>query len=230
MPLDRGVIDQQLHALQGSAVWWEERELRDLPAVLHPAERILAIARGKIARVRWLRRSWLMVVTDERLVCLRSRRNGWSQIEVPADRITRLALRVGPFRGRVLVGAGPHTYRLLVPRTDAYKLLSTLSTLGPRPGAVDAGFAPVRAARRLMDHVLALPAAALTPYPGGPAPAPVAPDMSAVDRRFDALETELRELRQEVEFLEQLLRTRHDVADTTHASDTDDEPTPTRLP
>jgi hypothetical protein len=227
MPLDRGVIDQQLRALQDSAIGWEEPELRDLPAVLHPGERILALARGKIARVRWLRRSWLIVVTDERMICMRSRRTGWSQIEVAADRITRVALRVGPFRGRVLVGTGSHTYRLLVPRTAAYKLLAALSTLGPRPGAVDAGFAPVRAARRVVDHVLALPAAALTPYPNAPAPA--APDLSAVHRRFDALETELRELGEQVEFLEQLLRARHALPDTPTDPDSDHAPS-TRLP
>lgn len=208
MPLDRGIIDQQLHALHESSVWWEQRELRDLPAVLHPGERILAIARGKIARVRWLRRSWLIVVTDERLICMRSRRDSWSQLEVAADQITRIALRVGPFRGRVLVGTGGHTYRLLVPRPASYKLLTALSTLGPRPGDAFAGFAPTRMVRRVMDHVLALPAAAFTPYGPPPPPALPAPDTSALDDRFEALESEVQALRDQVEFLEQLLSER----------------------
>jgi hypothetical protein len=206
MPLDRGTIDQQLHALHESSVWWEQREMRDLPAVLHPHERILSIARGKIARVRWLRRSWLIVVTDERLLCLRARRTSWVQLEVDADQITRIALRVGPFRGRVLVAAGGHTYRLLVPRPAAYKLLTALSTLGPRPSDAFAGYAPTRMVRRVMDHVLALPAAALSPY--APPPAPPVPDTSAIDARFEALESEVQQLREQVDFLEQLLRER----------------------
>jgi hypothetical protein len=211
MPLDRGIIDQQLHSLRESSLWWERRELRDLPAVLHPDERILAIARGKIARVRLLRRSWLIVVTDERLLCLRSQRNSWNQLEVGADQITRVAMRVGPFRGRVLVTGGGHTYRLLVPRPAAYKLLTALSTLGPRHGDAFSGFAPTRMVRRVMDHVLALPAAALTPYVPAPPPA-AAPDTSAIDDRFEALEAEVQALREQVDFLEQLLRERHSLS------------------
>ena len=57
MPVDRGAIDQQLRAL-GEASRWNERELRDLPAVLHADETILAISRGKLARLRWMRRSF----------------------------------------------------------------------------------------------------------------------------------------------------------------------------
>jgi hypothetical protein len=206
MPIDRGIIDQQLHSLHENSLWWEQRELRDLPAVLHPGERILAIARGKIARVRWLRRSWLIVVTDERLLCLRSRRTSWVQLEVAGDQITRVAIRIGPFRGRVLVATSGHKYRLLVPRPAAYKILTALSTLGPRPSDMFTGFAPTRMVRRVMDHVLALPAAALTPY--APAQAP-APDTSAMEERIEALATEVQELREQVEFLEQLLRDRH---------------------
>jgi hypothetical protein len=207
MPIDRGIIDQQFHTLQESTAWWEEPELRVLPAVLRSDERILAIARGKIARVRWLRRSWLIVVTDERLLCLRSRRDSWTQLEVGGQEIARVALRVGPFRGRVLVATSGHTYRLLVPRPAAYKLLAALSTVGPRPGDTGSGFAPGRVVRRVMDHVLALPAAALTPYDA--ADRAPAPDTSALDDRLEAVEAEVRELREQVDFLEQLLRDRH---------------------
>jgi hypothetical protein len=52
MGMDRGRIDQQLEALGEGSRWWDVRELRDLPAVLDADEEILAIARGKLARVR----------------------------------------------------------------------------------------------------------------------------------------------------------------------------------
>jgi hypothetical protein len=205
MPIDRGVIDQQLLTLRESSHWWDQREFRDLPAVLHADEHIIALSRGKLARFR---RKWLIVVTDRRLVCMRSAGGtGWHQLEVSAEQIERAALRVGPFRGRVLVVAGGQTYRLLVPRQDAYKLMTALSDLGTHANDALTGFGPARMVRRVMDHVLALPAAALNP--GVPVRVAVTTDTSATDRRFQALEDEVQELRQQVDFLEQLLRERH---------------------
>lgn len=208
MPIDRGVIDQQLLALRESSQWWDVREFRDLPAVLHSDERIIALSRGKIARVRWLRRTWLIVVTDRRIVCMRSAgRTGWRQLEVPAGQIERAALRVGLFRGRVLVVAGGQTFRLLVPRTDAYKLMSALSTLGSHAKDTFTGFGPTQLVRRVMDHVLALPGAAMDP--GGPRQIQPPPVPNVAEHRVQTLEEEVQELRQQVDFLEQLLRERH---------------------
>lgn len=208
MPIDRGIIDQQLEALGEGSRWWERRELRDLPVVLHAEEHILAISRGKLARVRWLRRPWLIVVTDRRLLCLRSGSSGWRQVEVPAAIMGRVALRIGPFHGRVVVVAGGEKYRLLVPREDAYKIFSALSGLSHPQKQSDAGFAPTRMVRRMMDHVLALPAVALGPTPPEDPPAP-APDTTEIRQRLESLENEVQELRQQVAFLEQLLQQRH---------------------
>lgn len=207
MPIDRGIIDQQLQALRESSGWWDQREFRDLPAVLDADERILALSRGKVARIRWLRRSWLIVVTDRRLLCLRSSgRIGWRQLEVSANQIARVVLRVGLFRGRVLVVAGGHTYRLLVPRMDAYNLLTALSSLGSAANEAISGFAPTRVARRVMEHMLALPAVAL--YPDTPRRAPTPKENDASAQRAQSLEEEVLELRQQVDFLEQVLRKR----------------------
>jgi hypothetical protein len=206
MPIDRGLIDQQLQAL-GESSRWDQRELRDLPGVLEADERILAISRGKIARLRWLRRSWLIVVTDRRLLCLRSSgRMSWRQLEVGTDQITRVSLRIGPFNGRARVAVGGETYRLLVPRLDAYKLVRALSTLGVSGNEAVLGFSPIRMVRRMVDHVLALPAAAFTPNMSDPA-APTS-DKLAADERVHSLQEEVNQLRQQVDFLEQLLRQR----------------------
>lgn len=207
MPIDRGVIDQQLLALRESTQWWDQREFRDLPAVLHADEQILALSRGKIARLRWLQRTWLIVVTDMRVLCLRSSgRTGWRQVEVRGDQIERTALRIGPLRGRVLLVAAGQTYRMLVPRQDAYKLMTALSSLGNHAKDTFSGFGPTRIVRRVMDHVLALPAAAMDPTAPRAAPAPL--QAPVADRRIQALEEEVQELRQQVDFLEQLLRQR----------------------
>lgn len=212
MPIDRGHIDQQLHTLQEGSRWWDVRELRDLPSVMHEDERILAISHGRIARVRWLRRSWLILVTDQRLLCLRSHRDeGWRQLEAAASQVTGVSLRIGPRRGRVRVTAGGRKYRLLVPRPDAHKLLSALSLLSSQGTITAQAFGPTRMVRQVFDHILALPAAALDPGPQNRLPGPV-PDRFGLVRRVESLEETVRELGEHVDFLEQLLRDRHEAA------------------
>jgi hypothetical protein len=209
MPIDRGAIDMQLQALGESQRWWDQRELRDLPAILQADERILAISRGKIARLRWLRRLWLIVATDKRLLCVRSaRKSSWRQLEVNGNLIARVTLRIGPFRGSVVVTAGGHTYRVLTPRTDAYKLATALSTLGPAKKEAVPGFRATLVVRRVIDHVLALPAFALNPYPQA-SPTPNASGNAALDDHVRTLEGQLQELQQQVDFLEQLLHQQH---------------------
>ena len=205
MPIDRGIVDRQLQAIGEGPSWWEQRELRDLPSILQADENIVAISRGRVARIRWLRRTWLIVVTDRRLVCLRSARSaGWRQFEVAGSLITRVALRVGPFNGRVIIAAAGHTYRLLTPRSDAIRIFNALSAMAPQGRPEAPGFRPTLIARRVIDHVLALPAVALN-EPPTPPPPPPQPD-PAVDEHVRRLEDQLEEMRQQVEFLEQLVQ------------------------
>jgi len=208
MPLDRGIIDHQLQALGESPRWWEHREMRDLPSVLLADERILAIARGKLGFVRLMRRAWLIVVTDRRIVCLRvAGRQAWRQLEIAAPLLSRVSLRIGPFRGRVVVIAGGHTWRLLVPRAVAYRLTSAISSLVSPARESIPSFRPGLMVRRVIDHVLALPAVALNPEPPRqPKPLPPA---NPSDEQVRALEDQLDELRQQVDFLEQLLHQQH---------------------
>jgi hypothetical protein len=215
MPTDRGSVEEQLQAL-GESWRWDQRELRDLPAVLHADERILAISRGKIARLRWLRRSWLIVVTDARLLCVRSADGaGWRQLEVDARQIMRVGLRIGLFHGRVLVAAGGQKYRLLIPRDDAYRLSTALSSLCVPGRDKVSGFGPTRMARRVVNHVLALPAAAFGPDSVAAVPVNTAAH-GVVDRRVlqleaqvQQLEDHVQQLQQQVDFMEDLLRERH---------------------
>jgi hypothetical protein len=212
MPLDRGTIDQQLQEIGEGTRWWDVRELRDLPAVLHADERILAISRGRIGRARWLRRTWLILVTDQRVLCVRSgRKSSWRQLEVPASHITRVTLRVGPLQGKVLVVAGGRKYRLLVPRSDANRLFSALSVV-EAPANRAMGFAPTRAVRKVVDHLMALPAVALDTDPRGPLA--IGADLSPLLGRLDSLEEQMHTLQQQVDFLEQLLDQRRAVLST----------------
>ena len=209
MPLDRGIIDQQLEALGEGTRWWNVRELRDLPAALSEDEHILAISRGKIGRPRWLHHTWLIVLTEKRLLCLRSGwRQYWRQFEVPTAAVVRVTLRIGPFRGRVVVVTNGRTYRLLLPRTDAYRFQATLAGMVQPGKAQVSGFGPARMARQVIDHVLALPAVALAPAGGTERAAPPAPstDTRALEQHVQLLEDQLHLLQQQVDFLEQLLQ------------------------
>jgi len=204
MPIDRGLIDQQLQALGESSAWWDCRELRDLPAVLDMDEQIRAIARGHIARLRAPRKKWLMVVTNRRLLLLRSdRRNSWRQLEVSTRHITGVRMRMGVRHSRVIVDASGVRYRLFVARADAYKLSDALASIA-RPGLEEPGFGPTRIVRRMVDHVLALPVAALNPNAPVQTPRP-APVDDTTEKRLSLLEEQVHELQQQVDFLEKLL-------------------------
>jgi hypothetical protein len=208
MPVDRGTIEQQLHALGESPRWWDRRELRDLPGALNFGETIRVIALGKLFRPRLLRRPWLIVVTDQRLLCLRSgSRMSRRQIELHAGEITRVWSGMGPFRSRVIVLAGGEKYRLLVRRGDAFKLLAAISSL-VHPGLEPAqGSGPTAVAGRVMRHILALPTVALQP---DEKPKPENMSSPAVDQeRLAQLEDQVQRLQQQVDFLEDLLRQRY---------------------
>lgn len=208
MSIDRGLIDQQLKELGEGSSWWERREMRDLPAILHADEQLLAIGRGALSRSGRVRPKWLIVVTDRRLLCVRSSgRSGWRQVEVPAGQIQRTGLRIGPMRARVIVVTSDRTYRLRVSRPDGNKLSTALSRIGSPALGRRAGSGPTVVIRRVIDHMLELPAAALQPAVPKALPVPV--DLSAVDERVDALEQEVEQLREHVRFLEQLLQQKH---------------------
>lgn len=206
MAQDRGVIEQQLTAIGEGSRWWEEREMRDLPSVLHRDETILGIARGRLGRPAVIRRGWLVVVTNHRLLCIRSQGGrGWRQVEMSAAQIERTGLRVGPLRMRLLVSGGGEKIRMFLRKDEAYKLSRALSGIAGPPRELDQGFRPTRMLRRVMDHMLDLPAVALDPsLPSGQAlssPRPAPPS----DDRVHELEHQVDELRQQIGFLEQLL-------------------------
>jgi hypothetical protein len=214
MPIDRGILEQQLDTLGGSARWWNERELRDLPSVLLHDETLAALARGKLGRLRFLRRSWLVAVTDRRLLCLRSGRGpGWRQFELGMEQVQRVGLRIGPFRGRVVIHTTAGSWRLLLPRHDAYEVYRALEAAA-RPALKVGRTTARRVVQRVIDHILAFPAAALEPEaPRRTLPPPVAPPTDEVAERVESLQAETEELRQQVAFLEQLLRERQAARD-----------------
>jgi hypothetical protein len=209
--IDRGRIEQQLNAIGEGNRWWDVRELRDLPAVLREDEQILSIARGRLAR---LRRSWLVVLTDQRVLCLRSFAGaGWRHIEIDLQHIERVALRTGPLNGRVLIATAAARHRILMARPDAFRLHANLSSSVATRAQL--GYVGGHLVRRMFDHVLALPAVAFgTPELPTALPRPRERD-DELDQRVNTLEEQVQQLQQQVEFLEELLRERQLAANAT---------------
>ena len=94
MPVDRGAIDAQLKEIGEGERWWEHREFRDLPYVLAPDERIQGLTRGKVlGRLRPRlpqRAAWLLVATNQRLLCLKQERFGRKQVELRVGQISAI--------------------------------------------------------------------------------------------------------------------------------------------
>jgi hypothetical protein len=214
MAMDRGILDQQLQALGEGPNWWVQREMRDLPAVLRADEEIHAIARGRLGRLRGPRPSWLMIVTNQRLLCLRSSYTTWRQFEIGAHQINSVTLRIRLFGGRLLIVTSDRTFRFQIHKADGQKLVNALARVASCGQDTLSG--PTHMVRRIVNHMLALPSAALNTYSEPRKTRVNAPVAVEADARVHAMEERIQELQQQVEFLEQLLRQRQ--AATTEAA------------
>ena len=89
MSVDRAVLNQLLTLVPGSERWLDRVELNFLATILGADERVVAgdtallIERGKLAM-----RTWVIVVTNERLVCLKGSSDGLRKVEMPISRMT----------------------------------------------------------------------------------------------------------------------------------------------
>lgn len=216
MTVDRGTIDRQLREIGEGEQWWEHREFRDLPYILRVDERLEGLARGKLLgpppRLR-PSRTWLLVVTDQRLVCLRQERFGRKQIEVQAELITRVD-QSARIRGyRVNIATGAKRYRLRIRNEDAMRFARALDRLLPARTALqgrDSLLAPLSwipgfsalAALPAVDRIFSAP----TALP--PAELSLRRDLQQVQGTVDRLETEVERLHEQVAFLESLLNDR----------------------
>jgi hypothetical protein len=218
MPIDRGEIDAQLRAIGEGERWWEQREFRDLPHVLHPEERIHGIINGKVLGRRRppLRpiSTWLIVVTNQRLLCLRQERFARKQIEVAAGQITRVHQRSRFGGHQITIDTAVHRYRIRIAKEDAFRFSGALAPLlpteiQPRP-EVDyeslawlPGITTVAAIPGLSGIVSRV--AMLSP-----------PDyanrdrdqLARLERTVETLQNDVERLQQQVGFLEDLLHER----------------------
>ena len=218
MPMDRGAIDAQLREIGEGDRWWELREFRDLPHILHPDERLQGMIRGKLLGPRRPRvrpaGQWLVVATSQRLLCLKQDRFARKQVEIPAGQVTRIQSG-GKLRGWQIVIETPHQrLRLRVDKADAFRFAGALARLMPTAPAQPLDLDDRTRALLPGGGVAALPGvggivARLTRRPP--------PDLATreqVDRLENAVERmqgEVESLQQQVAFLEELLRKQADV-------------------
>lgn len=140
MPVDRGIIDAQLQEIGEGERWWETREFRALPHILHADERLRAIATGKLLISRRSGpgpfRRWLFVATDQRLICLKQERVARRQIEFAPAQIIRIDQRTRLRSYQVTIHGPDRRYRLRIPKEDSFRFTGALGALVPaRPAS-----------------------------------------------------------------------------------------------
>lgn len=139
MPVDRGSIDAQLRDIGEGERWWEHREFRDLPHILHAEERILGLTRGKLLGRRRPRVKpsgrWVIVATDQRLICLKQERFARKQVEIAASQIVAVNHRSGLRAYQITIDTPQRRYRIRIPKPDAFRFAGALGPLIPEPAA-----------------------------------------------------------------------------------------------
>jgi hypothetical protein len=183
-------------------LWSDRPEVQLLPDLLAPNERISFVGGGVVAG-RFTAREWLIVFTDQRLLCVVGTHPVTRQVvEVPVASIRTVDCWRGPLRSSVTLKTSEGKVRITsMKKSAASELFAAVSE-------------PLRARKRarrtnpLTWHTQAAPLVA-------PAPEPIihhAPPVALEDRiqRLEALteslESEVAQLREQVVFLEELLQ------------------------
>lgn len=213
MPVDRGAIDAQLREIGEGERWWEQREFRDLPSILHADERMLGLVNAKLLgrrrpRVRPSAR-WLMVITDQRLLGLNQGRFARNQVEIPLAQILRLQQSSGLRSRQIVVETPDRRYRIRIAKGEGFRFANALLPMVPARarGVLPPDLEPLAWVPGLA-RVAALPGVSgllskvstLSP-PDDPGRERVARLEETVER----LQEDLERVQQQVAFLESLL-------------------------
>ncbi len=214
MPLDRGDLDAQLKEIGEGDQWWERREFRALPYVLHPDERIRCLVTGRLyghSRPGFRPGRWLVVVTDERILCLRQERFARRQIEFTARQLLGVQERSRLRSFQVTLRTAERRYALRVRKEDAVRLTGALASLMPQPGGqLDAGLDAWRWLPGI-ERIAHIPGVTgiLTRVAMLSPPEDVPPrQLERLEATVERLEGEVSQLQQQVAFLEELMERR----------------------
>lgn len=225
MPVDRGLIDQQLRELREGEHWWELREFRDLPNVLFDGERIVGVIRGKVlGRLPHPRprRKWLIVATTQRLLFLKNSPFGMKRMEVAPAEVTRIyhSNRLGSYQ--VTVVTTVQKYRIKIPKADAFRFVQALASVIPSesvhrlspslealswvPGITTVASLP--GVERMLTRATVLAA-----------PPPVSrTELQRMEETIEQLQKDVDRLIEQVAFLENLLQKRAELPEYSSAA------------
>lgn len=218
MPIDRGTIDAQLREIGEGERWWEQREFRDLPYVLHPEERMLGLVNGKLLGRRRPRvgpaGTWLIVATSHRILCLRQERFARKQVDITAGQITRVHQSNGLRACEITIVTSQRRYRLRISKADAFRFAGALAPLIPReavqplhPVLEQWAWVPGMTTFAALPGVSGLlTKAALLPAPDYATRA----EVERLEGTVEQLRSDLERLQQQVAFLEDLLQKQAD--------------------
>lgn len=215
MPVDRGAIDAQLREIGEGERWWEQREFRDLPHILHADERIGGIVNGKLLGRRRprIRPSglWLILVTDQRLLCLKQERFARKQVEIAAGQIRAIRQSSGIRTHQITVETPRRRYRIRIPNDDAFRFAGALGPLvqelvvpgrqQEEPWAWIPGMSTVAAMTGVSAVFSKVPMLAAPEYA-------TRDQLRALTATIQNLQHDVERLQQEVSFLEALLQKR----------------------
>ncbi|MQA89982.1 MAG: hypothetical protein GEU90_07090 [Gemmatimonas sp.] len=220
MSVDRGTIDNQLREIGEGERWWEQREFRDLPYILNADEKLQGITTGKVlfSRVPRLRGRgrWLIVVSTQRMLCIRQERYSRRQIDLGFGEIIRLHQQGRLRSHQVTIDAVDRRYRLRIPKPDAFRFVGALTSVLPKPpkSRLSPDLEPLSWIPGL-NTVAGLPGVAGIVSKVSRLSPPDRPPADRVQRLEQAvirLQEDVERLQEQVEFLEGLLRERAEEA------------------
>lgn len=190
MPVNRDTLDAQLREIGEGERWWEHREFRELPRVLYSGERIQALVAATLLTSRRPRllpaAPWLVVATDQWLLCLRQGRFARQQIDLLPAQIVRVHQRSRLRAFHITLHTPLQRLRLRIAKDDAFRFASALARLAPEASAPVVGGALPSAAA---------PAALAAPATG-------AGDVERLEAAVQALQHEVARLGERVAALE----------------------------
>src|SRR5579871_4117984 len=118
MPVDKSIIDEQLKSLGDFQHFFTHKEIRFLPQILAEGETIHAITSGFFEA-----KTWLIVVTDLRLIFLDSGFfYGLRQLDLPMSQISSISHKSGFFFGEIHVATSSGSKTIgNIPKRDILK-------------------------------------------------------------------------------------------------------------
>jgi hypothetical protein len=218
MPIDRGAIDAQLKEIGEGERWWELREFRDLPYILHAEERMRGISRGKLLGRRRPRLKpapwWLIVATDQRIICLKQERFARKQIDIAPGQVIRVNQASRLRSVQITIQTAQRTYRIRIPKANAYAFAPAVAPFVPAVAPP-----PLHAALEPLSWLPGINTVAALPGVAGivsrvsmlsPPDQPNRSELQRIEATLDRLQSDVERLQQQVEFLEDLLERRAD--------------------